>query len=138
MAPKTHFKVPLNKASDTAAPTARRTQATRTSEKIPLQQLLKQGTSSKASHPLYNEPTNAEETLPLHENMETYPLRSIDLEDDAEDIGSMDNSASPSNVSFMIPLCIIPFITIFQTPMGSMASNAISISASLAGERRTY
>jgi hypothetical protein len=133
MAPKTHFKDLLNKASDIAAPTPHRARATRMSEKIPLQQLLKQGTSSKASCPHYNEPTNAGETLPLNETMETYPLQSIDVDEDAEDVGDMDNSASPSNVSFMMPLCIIPFINIPDT-YGSMASNAILISASLAGE----
>jgi hypothetical protein len=35
--------------------------------------------------------------------METYPLCSIDPEEDAEDVGNVDHGTSLSNVSFMQP-----------------------------------
>jgi hypothetical protein len=104
MAPKTHFKIPLNKAADSAAPTPQGVWTSHTAERIPLPQLQTQATSSKTSHPNYTEPTNAGQILPLNETMETYPLRSIDPEEDAEDVGDVDHGASPSNVSFMQPL----------------------------------
>jgi hypothetical protein len=49
-------------------------------------------------------PKDGGPTVPSSETSETYPLRLIDPEDNAEDIGDGDNTSQPSNVSSMLTI----------------------------------
>jgi hypothetical protein len=107
---KTHFTYPLNKAADITAPTPRGRGASHTSEKIPLGHAAKRGTSSKASELHSNMPKDGGPTVPLSETSETYPLRLIDPDENAEDIGHGDNTSQPSNVSLMCAIHVSSFL----------------------------
>ena len=107
MAPKTHFTVPLNKASDKGATSERGRRTTRTTEKISLDNPSKHATSLKpsGSHSQVRKHVVPAEDREIGEIVETYPLQFTEPHHDADEIEDVEEGdLPPSNVSAGRPI----------------------------------
>ena len=106
MAPKTHFTIPLNKASDKGAPSELGRQTTWMTERISLGHPSMRGTSSKPSesHTQVHKHAELAEDEEIAETVETYPLQFTEDHRDGDEIEDVEEGVPPSNVSTGRPI----------------------------------